>query len=668
MSDDTMSDIQDEKKAQGLSTLNSQAQLKYMPETKTTGFKATSLQELSRQVDEVPELPGCYLWKDVLGRVIYVGKAKRLKTRMNQYVHITDDRPKIPRMMMEVASFDYVVVENEHEALVLERNLINQYQPYYNVDFKDDKSYPYIALTQDSVFPAIKYTREKHTPDTLYFGPYTDSHAARETIEILRKLVPICSAACPVWKKLDRSLRKHAENVSIAQLISTQAKKACFDFHVGKAPGVCIGALSPEAYAEHVALVCDFLRGRRKLIYQKLLKRMEEEARNLEFEQAQRTKQKLNILASLNDSQQVVFTTNVSADVVGLYREETISAICLFCVREGRVIRTSDFIIHKGLEVEDVNLIESFVVSLYDTQADIPRELIVGISSSDAVRLGEYLRERNYGSIRVHVAYRGEKRKLLDTVEKNARHALVRYMVKTGYSDDRTNRALLELENALALPKPPHRIECFDISTLHGYFTVASMVVFIDGKPAKNLYRHFKIRTPLTEANDFVSMAEVLQRRYSPQNLENPKFGPLPDLLVLDGGKPQLTAALQQFSTMGIHPSLCGLAKSDEEVFVPWDTTPIVLPSGSASLYLIKYVRDESHRFAITFHRYLRDKAQTKSILDEIEGVGPTRKKALMAHFGSMKALRSASVTELVKVRGISQNLAQLIWETLQTW
>lgn len=663
MSDDTMSDPQSVKKTRTMLSKDSHTSRMCMEETEIKGFR-----DLARQVDEVPELPGCYLWKDAKGRVIYVGKAKKLKTRMNQYIHITDDRPKIPRMMMEVASFDYVVVENEHEALVLERNLINQYQPYYNVDFKDDKSYPYIALTQDSVFPAIKYTREKHSSKTLYFGPYTDARAARETIEVLRKLVPICSAACPVWKKLDRNFRKHTENTSIAQLVSLQAKKACFDFHVGKAPGVCVGAISPEAYAKHVGLVCDFLRGRRSVIYQKLQERMQEEAGNLEFEQAQRTKQKLSILSSLNDSQQVVFSSNVSADVVGLYREETISAICLFCVREGRVIRTSDFIIHKGLEIEDVVLIESFVTSLYDTQADIPRELIVGISSSEGLRLDEYLRERDYGNIRVHVAYRGEKRKLLDTVEKNAHHALVRYMVKTGYSDDRTNRALLELENALALPHPPHRIECFDISTLHGYFTVASMVVFIDGKPAKHLYRHFKIRTPLTEANDFVSMAEVLQRRYSPENLEDPKFGPLPDLLVLDGGKPQLTAALQQFETMGIQPFLCGLAKSDEEVFVPWDTTPIVLPSGSASLYLIKYVRDESHRFAITFHRYLRDKAQTKSILDEIEGVGPARKKALMAYFGSMKALRMASVQEIAKVRGVSQNLAQLIWETLQTW
>jgi excinuclease ABC subunit C len=252
--------------------------------------------------------------------------------------------------------------------------------------------------------------------------------------------------------------------------------------------------------------------------------------------------------------------------------------------------------------------------------------------------------------------------------EKNAHYALNRYMVKTGYADERTNQALLQLESALALDTPPLRIECFDISTLHGRFTVASMVVFTNGSPDKSQYRRFKIKTELEEANDFVSMSEVLGRRYAPERMADERFGSRPDLLVVDGGKPQLTAAIEQLEALGLDIPCCGLAKSDEEVFVPWDDTPIVLPSGSASLYLIKQVRDESHRFAITFHRELRDKAMTVSVLDEIEGVGPKRKKAIISHFGSMKRLKSASVDDIASVKGVSRSLAEGIYQELRDW
>ena len=250
----------------------------------------------------------------------------------------------------------------------------------------------------------------------------------------------------------------------------------------------------------------------------------------------------------------------------------------------------------------------------------------------------------------------------------NARHALMRYMVRTGYADDRTNKALLQLESALALDAPPMRIECFDISTLHGHFTVASMVVFTNGRPDKSQYRRFKIQTPLTEANDFVSMSEVLGRRYSPERMADERFGSRPDLLVVDGGKPQLTAAMEQLAELGLDIPVCGLAKSDEEIFVPWDETPVVLPSGSPSLYLIKQVRDESHRFAITFHRELRDKAMTRSVIDDVPGVGPKRKRALMRRFGSIRRMREATVEELAATPGIPAEVATAVWQALRAW
>lgn len=623
---------------------------------------------LRDQVDQVPTDPGCYLWKNAQSTVIYVGKAKNLRNRMRQYINLTDDRAKIPLMMQEVRSFDYIVVENEHEALVLERNLIAQYHPYYNVDFKDDKSYPYIAITESDAFPAIKYTRERHRKGTRYFGPYTDAHAAQETVDTLRKVVPICSANCVEWKRAKRILEAHPDDIDVANLLLAREGRPCFDYHVGKGPGVCIGAVDTVDYAKNVDQVERFLQGKRSGITDELKSQMKEAAADLDFERAGRLKHRLESLSALNVRQQVMFASDVNLDLVGFYREETISCACVFVVREGRTIRSVEFILDKGLDVSETELAESFIKRYYDETADIPTEVDVAIELPDGENISQWLTEKRGHICRLHRPQRGEKSNLLKMAEQNAHHALNRYMVRTGYADDRTNQALLELESALALEAPPMRIECFDISTIHGHFTVASMVVFTNGRPDKSQYRRFKIQTPLTEANDFVSMSEVLARRYGPKTMADKKFGSRPDLLVLDGGKPQLTAAIEQLKILGLDIPCCGLAKSDEEVFVPWDETPIVLPSGSPSLYLIKRVRDESHRFAITFHRELRDKAMTKSVLDDIEGIGPTRKRALIRRFGSLKKLKAASVDELAETPGIPKAVAEAVYETLRAF
>ena len=626
------------------------------------------LVSIREQVDQVPTDPGCYLWKDGSGKVIYVGKAKNLRARMRQYVTLQDDRAKIPLMMQVVRSFDYIVVENEHEALVLERNLIAQYRPYFNVDFKDDKSYPFIAITESDTFPAIKYTREKHKKGTRYFGPYTDSYAARQTIETLRKVVPICSATCVEWKRAKRLLEKDPDGAAVANLLLAKKGRPCFDYHVGKGPGVCVGAIDTVSYAKNVRQVENFLRGNRSEIVSELKDQMQEAAADLDFEKAARLKSRLTSLSDLDDRQQVTFPTSVNIDLIGIYREETISAACVFVVREGRTIRSVEFILDKGLDVSEEELVSGFLKRYYDETADIPAEVNLPIDLLDAEVLSEWLTQKRGHNCVLHHPQRGEKFRLLQMASANARHALMRHMIRTGYADDRTNQALLQLESALALDAPPLRIECFDISTLHGNFTVASMVVFTNGKSDKSQYRRFKIRAELDEANDFVSMTEVLGRRYSPERMADERFGSRPDLLVVDGGKPQLTAAINQLNELGLDIPVCGLAKSDEEVFVPWDDTPIVLPTGSASLYLIKQVRDESHRFAITFHRELRDKAMTVSILDEIPGVGPKRKKDIMRHFGSFKRLKAASVEDISQVKGVSVNLAETIYEELKAW
>ncbi len=625
-----------------------------------------NLPSLAEQVAQAPTDPGCYLWKDEHGKVIYVGKAKNLRARLKQYVTLTDDREKIPLMMQVVASFDYVVVGSEHEALVLERNLIAQYHPYFNVDFKDDKSYPYIAITESDVFPAIKYTREKHKKGTRYFGPYTDSKAARQTIDTLRKVVPICTATCAEWKRAKRLLEKDPDQAAVANMMLAKKCRPCFDYHVGRGPGVCCGAVDTVEYASHVAQVEKFLQGHRSQIVDELTDQMHEAAADLDFEKAARLKNRLTSLSALDVHQQVVLSGNVSIDLIGIYREETISCACVFVVREGRTVRSVEFILDKGLDVAEDELVGGFLKRYYDETADIPSQVELTCEVPDAEVVSTWLAEKGGHAVELHCPQRGQRKHLLDTASQNAKHALMRYMVRTGYADDRTNKALLQLESALALDAPPMRIECFDISTLHGRFTVASMVVFTNGRPDKSQYRRFKIQAELEEANDFVSMSEVLGRRYSPERMADERFGSRPDLLVVDGGKPQLTAAMNQLAELGLDIPVCGLAKSDEEVFVPWDETPVVLPSGSPSLYLIKQVRDESHRFAITFHRELRDKAMTVSILDEIPGVGPKRKRQLTKAFGSFKRLREATEEQIAAVDGISSSLAHEIYQTLR--
>ena len=623
---------------------------------------------LREQVDRVPVSPGCYLWKDAAGKVLYVGKAKNLRARMRQYVQLTDEREKIPFLMDEAASFDYVVVGSEHEALVLELNLIQQYRPPYNVDYTDDKSYPFIAVTHGDTYPAIKYTRERHKPSTRYFGPYTDAHAARDAIEVVRRVIPICSANCAEWRRSKRVLEKADGGDEVAALALAAQGRPCFDYNVGKGPGACCGEVTPEEYAANVRAVERFLQGSRKEVVGQLTEEMHEAAAELDFERAGRMKRRLDVIAGLDVRQQVVLQREVDLDLFGIFREETVAGACVFLVREGRVVRTCEFILDKGLDVPQDELVSGLLKRYYRETEDIPAGVEVPCELEDAEALAGWLGARRGHKVTLHVPRRGDRKALMDKAELNARHALMRYKVRTGYDDKRTNDALLQLESALALDAPPMRIECFDISTIHGRFTVASMVVFTAGHADKSQYRRFKIRTPLEEANDFVSMSEVMARRYGPERMADERFGSKPDLLILDGGKPQLTAAIEQLGALGVDIPLCGLAKADEELFVPWDDTPVVLPTGSASLYLVKQVRDEAHRFAITFHRELRDKAMTMSVLDDVPGVGAKRKKAIMRHFGSMKRLRAATPEQIAEVKGVPEDVAREVWATLRAW
>lgn len=636
--------------------------------TRGSETQRDKIERIKRELESVPTLPGVYLWKNAAGDVIYVGKAKQLRARMRQYINFQDERAKIPLLVDQIDSFDYIVVENEHESLVLEKNLINQYAPFFNADFKDDKSYPFIALTKGDVFPAIKYTREKHRSDTKYFGPYTDSRAARNLVDIARKVVPLCTTKCVQWRQLQRQLEKDP----LALLAGKE--KPCFDAHVGLGPGACCGQITPEQYRENVKRIERFLAGNHREFIDELTADMQEAAAELDFERAARIKGRIDTINSLNDRQHAVSTHNLNADVVGFFREETIAGVHVFMIREGRIINSNEFILDRGSDVPDEDLVHNFLLRYYDATTSVPHEVIVDTLPDDADVMESWLTEKlasSYGAkVRFTAPKKGEKAELVALAQTNAKHTLMRYKVRTNYDDKRINNALLQLESALALDEPPLRIECFDISTIHGSYTVASMVVFTNGKPDKNQYRRFRIKTPLTEANDFLSMQEVMERRYSPERMADERFGKKPDLIILDGGKPQLTAALAMFERMGIDDiAICGLAKRDEELFVPWqESGPVVLPGGSASLYLVKQVRDEAHRFAITYHRELRGKGSTASILDDVVGMGPVRKKALMKHFKSFKNLKAASLQDIVDAHVVPQEVAEELYSVLRQY
>jgi excinuclease ABC subunit C len=602
---------------------------------------------LRAQLAKVPESPGVYLWKDAEGATLYVGKAKALRSRMRQYVGGHDERAMVPIMMARVTSFDYYVTKSEVDSLVLEANLIKEARPPYNVDYRDDKTFPFIALTTSDPFPAIKYTREKHRVGTRYFGPYTDSKAARATVDALRRVYPICRTDCVEWKRLTS---KGGEPTG----------RPCFDYHVGKGPGPCVGAITREEYGVTVSKVAAFLDGRRSGIVEDLERSMREAASGLDYERAARFRNRLEAVRSVLDRQSVVSERKLDADVVGLYREETIAAAHLFMVREGRVLSGAEFVLDQGLDVSDADLMEGFLLRYYAQAVHIPKEVLVSVAPEDPEAMAEWLCGLRGSKVRVAQPARGEKRSLLELADTNARHALARYSFRTRYDESRTNAALLELESALALPAPPMRIEAFDISTLHGRFSVGSMVVFESGRSDPGAYRRFRVRMDEGESNDVAMMREVLTRRFVREAREGTRFARRPDLLLIDGGRPQLSAARAVLAELGLTDlPVAALAKREEELFMAdWDE-PVVLPAGSPSLYLVKRVRDEAHRFAVTYHRELRGKAMTASVLDEVPGVGPTRKQALMKAFGSVRKLRAASVEEIAAVKGVPRDVAE---------
>lgn len=610
---------------------------------------------LLEQVSGVPDEPGVYLWKGAGGGVLYVGKAKSLRKRMRQYVLGQDERESVALLMAQVVSFDYVVAGNEVESLILEKNLIRQFRPAFNVDYRDDKSYPFIAITTEDPYPAIKFTREKRRAGTRYFGPYTDARAARETIDVVRRIYPICSAQCVEWKRVNAKG-------------GAQSGKACFDYHVGKGPGPCVGAVTRSEYAQNVANVLAFLHGRQRGVADELERRMRRAAEDLDYERAARFRNQLDAIRRIEQRQTVVSARPLEIDVAGFFREETIAGVHVFVVREGRVLIGNEFVLDKGFDVGMDELVEGFLLRYYDEAGHVPREIILPALPESTSAIEEWLSGQRGSAVRLTLPKRGEKRRLLELAEVNARHTLMRHKVRTRYDDERINRALLELESALSLPRSPLRIECYDISTLHGRHSVGSMAVFTNGKPDSSAYRRFRVKRPDGTQDDVGMMGELLRRRFAVGRVDDQRFAlARPDLVIVDGGTSQLAAASAALEAVGAPETpVAALSKREEELWLPGRDEPVLLPTGSASLYLVKRIRDEAHRFAVTYHRELRGRAMKASVLDDIPGIGPQRKKQLLKAFGSVRKMRDADVDEIASVPGIPHELARDIVAVLR--
>ncbi|MCL1879070.1 MAG: excinuclease ABC subunit UvrC, partial [Actinomycetia bacterium] len=463
-----------------------------------------------------------------------------------------------------------------------------------------------------------------------------------------------------------------ATAATAATATAIAAGKPCFNYHVGLGPGPCSGACTPQEYAKQVERVTSFLSGQRRAFIFELEQGMAAAAAELDFEKAARIRDRIGIIRSLEDRQVVQLPSDFSADVIGFFWEESIAGVQVLSVREGLVLLANEFVLDKGQDIGESELVRGFLMRYYESASSIPTLVMLSALPEDSELIAGWLTRRlgsRHGAkVRLAVPKRGEKRELLDLAKRNAHHSLNRYKVRSRYDEERINNALLQLESALALPKPPLRIESFDISTIHGAYSVASMVVFSAGKPEKSQYRRFRIRLQTGEANDVAMMREVFQRRFAPERVQDQRFGTLPDLVIVDGGRPQLNVALQELKRLGLGLPCAGLAKSDEELFCEWSgAAPVVLPSGSAALYLVKRVRDEAHRFAISYHRELRGKSVRKSVLDDVFGLGPIRRAKLIRAFGSLKRLKAATLEEIRSVDDIPADVARAVFEQLHS-
>ncbi len=619
----------------------------------------------------VPEQPGVYRFRDAAGRVVYVGKAKSLRARLNSYFQdVAALHPRTQTMVRTAASVEWTVVGTEVEALQLEYSWIKEFDPRFNVRYRDDKSYPYLAVTLGDDFPRAMVLRGAKRKGTRYFGPYAHAWAIRETLDQLLRVFPVRTCSAGVFTR------------------AGQVGRPCLLGYIGKCSAPCVGRVSAE---EHRVLAEDlvaFLEGQTARYVKRLEAQMRAAAAGLDYERAARLRDDIGALNRAMEKNAVVLGDGTDADVVALAEDPLEVAVQVFHVRGGRVRGQRGWVADKVDEAGAGELVERFCTQLYDVE-EVPREVLVPALPDDVEALATWLGDRRGSRVALRVPQRGDKRALLATVARNAEQTLALHKTKRASDLTTRSRALEEIQEALDLPDAPLRIECYDVSNLQGSDVVASMVVFEDGLPRKSEYRRFAIKG-VAGQNDVASLAEVLTRRFrrwqdeqvastadglpggplDPETGRPRKFAYAPSLVVVDGGPPQVAAARGALDGLGIESgpggvSLAGLAKRLEEVWLPGEDGPVVLPRTSEGLYLLQRVRDEAHRFAITYHRQKRSRSMVESALDAVPGLGETRRKALLRHFGSLRRLRAATVEEVLEVPGFGRRTAEAVVEAL---
>jgi len=610
---------------------------------------------------EIPEDPGVYRFYNKSDKVIYVGKAKNLKNRLSSYFG-SNLAQKTYRMVHEAVRVDWTIVKTELEALALEFSWIKQYHPTYNVQFKDDKSYPYLAISIEDEYPRIFITRKEKRPGLKYFGPYTNAWALRNTYEVLLKVFPVRSCSVGNFQRAQRS------------------KRQCLLGDIGKCAAPCVGWVSPEEHKEIAIKLNDFMESGMEDLLPTMRHEMELAASREEFERAARLRDQIESFEKAQKSTQGNLSDDLDGDFIAIHEEGFHAAGSIFMVRRGSIKGSRSWIVDQERTLEGEDQWASLLFSIYgDGATEIPSIIHMNHEPTDSQALTLWLSSLAGHKVTIKVPQRGEKVELLDTVDRNAHYALIQFLSKRANDAAVSGKALIELEEILELPRTPLRIECFDISNISGTTVVASMVVFEDGIAKKSEYRRFIIDT--TEATDDTrAMHQVITRRLKrlladrkvDQSEVNESGGRLgkfsypPQLIVVDGGAPQVAAATRALEELGVTDlALCGLAKRLEEVWLPHSQDPLILPRTSEGMYLLQRIRDEAHRFAITFHRSRRSKVMLESVLDEIEQLGHIRRAALLDRFGSVSAIRKASVAEIAATPGIGEKIASIIWNHL---
>lgn len=604
------------------------------------------IQELLRQT---PPSPGVYIMRDARGNVLYVGKAVNLRNRVRSYFTSPAKlTPKTQLLVEHINDFEYFVVSSEQEALILELNLIKRYWPPYNVLLKDDKTFPYLKIKFTEEWPLLHITRRVENDGSHYFGPFANIQSLRRTLDVLKRIFPLRSCTKP--------------------LVINKNVRPCLKYHMGYCLGPCSGKVDRGEYDRVLAQLILFMEGKHEDVTRSLRKKMEEAAESLDFERAARFRDQLQAVSDVIEGQNIAMKVRGEQDAIAFASDKDQACVQVFMIRHGKLIGRESFTL-KGTQNESPEqIMNSFVKQFYNASTYIPKLLLLQYPIEDTNIIEDWLSKKKQARVRIEVPRRGKKAQLINIVAENARQGLEQLKIKQLAAPAAVSEALAEIQRELHLEQPPSRIEGYDISNIQGQDAVGSMVVFEEGRPKTSHYRRFKIKT-VEGANDYAMLQEMLRRRFKRANSNNNNgsaWAIMPDLVLIDGGKGQLNAAREVLNEIGVNTvALASLAKENEEIFIPGQSHPVVLPKSSAGLKLLQRLRDEAHRFAITYFQKVHKKRTFTSALDEVGGIGPKKKKNLIKQFGTVSGIRQASIEELMAVEGINRSLAQKIKETL---